>query len=369
MRVAALDLFALAVPAEPPVRTSFGVMLRRSALLVRARDADGAHGWGEIWCNFPARAMAARKALAEDVFAPLAVGPQFDGPEAAHAHLAARTHVLALQTGEPGTFAQVLAGIDQALWDMAARKAGRPLWMFLGGTRADVATYASGLGPEGADKQVHAKRAEGYDAFKLKIGFAPERDRANLRALREAAGPEATLMADANQAWSVETACDRAAGLGEFGLDWLEEPIPADRPAAEWARVARAVPTDLAAGENLRDDDFESAMGEGAVRVLQPDIAKWGGFTRCLPLAKRAMAAGLRFCPHYLGGAVGLAASAHLLAAAGGDGRLEIDAQPNALRDRLLPGFPVVRAGRLTLPDRPGLGYDPDPSFLASVSA
>ncbi len=85
MRVASIDLFALAVPAEPPVRTSFGMMLRRSALLVRVRDADGAHGWGEIWCNFPARAMAARKALAEDVFAPLLTGAAFDGPAAATA--------------------------------------------------------------------------------------------------------------------------------------------------------------------------------------------------------------------------------------------------------------------------------------------
>jgi L-alanine-DL-glutamate epimerase-like enolase superfamily enzyme len=369
MKIASLEFFALAVPAEPPPVTSFGLMLRRSALLVRARDAGGAHGWGEIWCNFPPRAMAARKALGEDVFAPVAIGAEFDGPSQAHAFLAQRTHVLSLQTGEPGTFAQVLAGIDQALWDLAARKAGQPLWKFLGGTQASVPTYASGLGPEGADAQAAAKRAEGYDAFKLKIGFAAERDRRNLVALRDGAGPGAVVMADANQAWTVEESCERARALAEFGLDWLEEPIPADRPIEEWRRVAEAAPMPISAGENLRDGGFDAAIASGAVAVLQPDIAKWGGFTRCLPLARKAKAAGLRFCPHFLGGAVGLAASAHLLAAAGGDGRLEIDAQNNALRDRLVPDFPRVRDGRLTLPDRPGLGYDPDLGVLAATAA
>jgi L-alanine-DL-glutamate epimerase-like enolase superfamily enzyme len=70
------------------------------------------------------------------------------------------------------------------------------------------------------------------------------------------------------------------------------------------------------------------------------------------------------FCPHYLGGAVGLLASAHLLAAVGGDGRLEVDAQGNPLRDAVFPDFPHVRAGRLTLSEAPGLGLDPDPEFL-----
>lgn len=369
MKLASLDFIALAVPAEPPPVTSFGLMLRRSALLVRARDTDGAHGWGEIWCNFPLRAMAARKALAEDVFAPVALGAEFEGPAQAHEFLAKRTHVLSLQTGEPGTFAQTLAGIDQALWDLAARKAGQPLWKFLGGTAGSVATYASGLGPEGADAQAAAKRAEGYDAFKLKIGFALERDRANLASLREGAGPGAVVMADANQAWTVDEACRRAEHLAEFGLDWLEEPLPADRPMDEWRRVAKAAPMKLAAGENLRDGAFDAALESLTLGVLQPDIAKWGGFTRCLPLARKSLAAGVRFCPHFLGGAVGLAASAHLLAAAGGGGRLEIDAQNNALRDRLLPDFPKVRAGRLTLPDRPGLGYDPDPDMLRKEAA
>lgn len=369
MRIASLEFIALAVPAEPPPVTSFGLMLRRSALLVRARDADGAHGWGEIWCNFPLRAMAARKALGEDVFAPAAIGVDFDGPAAAYAHLAKRTHVLSLQTGEPGTFAQTLAGIDQALWDLAARKAGQPLWKFLGGASNSVATYASGMGPEGAGAQAEAKRAEGYDAFKLKIGFAAERDRNNLATLRAAAGKDATIMADANQAWDVEEACKRARMLGEFGLDWLEEPLPADRPMDEWRRVAQAASMPLAAGENLRDGGFDSALDAKTLGVLQPDIAKWGGFTRCLPLAKKAMAAGVRFCPHFLGGALGLAASAHLLAAAGGAGRLEIDAQNNALRDRLLPEFPRLRDGRLTLPERPGLGYDPDPELMKKSAA
>lgn len=99
--------------------------------------------------------------------------------------------------------------------------------------------------------------------------------------------------------------------------------------------------------------------------MLQPDLAKWGGFSGCLPVARRALAAGLRFCPHYLGGGVGLIAAAHLLAAAGGRGMLEIDANPNPLRTLLMGPLASVADGMSSLSDEPGLGIVPDLQALA----
>ena len=72
------------------------------------------------------------------------------------------------------------------------------------------------------------------------------------------------------------------------------------------------------------------------------------------------MQAGLTYCPHFLGSGIGLAASAHLLAAAGGDGLLEVDVNPNPLRSEIAERWPVVEDGMLTLSERPGLGIEPD---------
>lgn len=352
-------------PIETAVVTAFGVMRERPMVLVRAEDADGAIGWGEIWCNFPAVGAEHRARLAESVLAILVEGRKFDSPRDAFREMTARTAVLALQSGEPGPIAQAIAGVDIALWDLAGRRAGQPLWRLLGGTSPRVRVYASGLNPEAPERLAQARRAEGHTAFKLKIGFGAERDLANLRALRANLGADVALMADANQAWDLDEALAIASRLGPFGLRWLEEPLRADRPWADWRRLAEATPIPLAAGENIYgDNDFDAAIASRALRVVQPDMAKWGGFSGCLPLARRVLAAGLRYCPHYLGGGIGLLASAHLLAAAGGDGMLEVDANPNPLRTKLCGPLATVIDGACTLTEEPGLGSARETGFL-----
>ena len=79
------------------------------------------------------------------------------------------------------------------------------------------------------------------------------------------------------------------------------------------------------------------------------------------------MQAGLRYCPHYLGGGIGLLASAHLLAAAGGDGLLEVDANPNPLRTEIAPQFTRPVQGRCHLGESPGIGVTPDIAQLSST--
>jgi len=121
----------------------------------------------------------------------------------------------------------------------------------------------------------------------------------------------------------------------------------------------------LAAGENLAGAQaFGDALDAHCLGVVQPDLAKWGGFSGCLPVARRVLARGVRYCPHFLGAGVGLLASAHLLAAAGGDGLLEVDANPNPLRTATCGPVAQVVEGRVHLTERPGLGDEPD---LASL--
>lgn len=349
-------------PVTRPVRTSFGKMADRPAVVVTARTTDGIPGYGEVWCNFPDPAAGYRADLIGRVLAPAVVRRPWPGPEAVFDHLTERFRLLSIQAGEPGPFAQCIAGIDIALWDMASRRAGTPLWRFLGGSGSGrVPAYASGIGPEDPAGQAASARAQGHRAFKLKVGFGKRRDLANLDRMRSELGLETTIAVDANQAWSPGVARSMIRSLAPYAPAWLEEPIPADRPGADWRRLADGSPIPLAGGENLYGEAaFVRAIGAGALDVVQPDVTKWGGISGCLPVARRILAAGRRYCPHHLGAGIGVLASAHLLAAAGGDGLLEIDSNPNPLREGLAQPFPRLIDGSLSLSDAPGLGVAPD---------
>jgi len=225
-----------------------------------------------------------------------------------------------------------------------------------------VPVYASGLNPgRAAYDTVGRMRATGYRAFKIKVGFGEETDLGSLRPVARELQTGERLMVDANQGWDLRTACALVPKLAEFGLGWIEEPLMADRPLSEWTQVAAVAPATLAAGENLRGaGPFQEAIDSGLFGVIQPDAAKWGGHSGCLPVARAALAAGRTFCPHFLGGGIGLLHSLHLLAAVRGPGLLEVDANPNPLREGILQDVFSVRDGSVTLPGGQGLGLEPD---------
>jgi L-alanine-DL-glutamate epimerase and related enzymes of enolase superfamily len=264
----------------------------RPAVLVRIEDADGAHGWGEAWCNFPACGAEHRARLIETVLAPLLLGRTFASPEAAFRELSAKTAVLAIQSGEPGPIAQSIAGVDIALHDLAARRAGRALWRHLARNPGDgaaaraavpLSVYASGINPDQPGSVVEALRREGHIAFKLKVGFAAARDVGNLAEVRAAAGPGAAVMVDANQAWPLDEAIAMSRRLAEFAPVWIEEPLRADRPWLEWQRLAAASTIPFAAGENaIGDEAFDALIASRAIAIVQPDLAKWGGVSGVL---------------------------------------------------------------------------------------
>jgi D-galactarolactone cycloisomerase len=145
----------------------------------------------------------------------------------------------------------------------------------------------------------------------------------------------------------------------------LEEPIRADRPREEWHKLRAEAKMPIAAGENISSvEGFKEALAEDVLGVVQPDIAKWGGLSACAGLARDILKAGKTFCPHYLGGGLGLLASAHVLAGIGGDGWLEVDANDNPLRDLFCGPILNVREGTVELDEDPGLGIMPDLSYI-----
>ncbi|MBM3650733.1 MAG: mandelate racemase/muconate lactonizing enzyme family protein, partial [Alphaproteobacteria bacterium] len=350
--------------------TSFGTMTERTAVFVRAEDSDGATGWGEVWCNFPNAAAEHRALLLADIVAPRALGRPLGDPAALWSELERSLHVLRLQSGDAGALSAATAGLDLALHDLAARRRGVVLWQALGGSDgAPVPVYASGLNPgRSAYDTVVRTRAAGYRAFKIKVGFGEEADLDSLRPVAHDLKDGERLMVDANQGWDVVIASRMVAKLAEFGLGWIEEPLAVDRPDSEWTQVAAATPAPLAGGENLRGaGPFQQAIDRGLLGVIQPDVAKWGGHSGCLPVARAALAAGRTFCPHFLGGAIGLMHSLHLLAAVRGPGMLEVDANANPLREGLLGDRFCVDDGCVPLPGAPGLGLEPDLAALRNV--
>lgn len=365
IRLAKIDVKVYRAPIEQPVATAFGRMTDRPAVIVEAVEEDGTVGYGEIWSNFPSCGAEHRARLALTACVPLLLYREWDKPETAFQHLTGKLRTLAVQAGEPGPIAQAIAGIDTALWDIAAKREEKPLWRFLGGEGdGSMRAYASGINPTGTVEQALKAVSLGYRAFKLKIGFGRERDLANIEALREVLGEDAPIMVDANQAWNLEEAKTMSRALAEFHPTWLEEPLPADSALDDWKQLRDVSPIPLAGGENIRGDAaFQKIIDAGVFAVIQPDLAKWGGISACLPLARRIHQSGARYCPHYLGGGIGLLASAHLLAAVGGDGSLEMDCNDNPLREGLAQPFPRLVDGKFVLAETPGLGVAPDPTM------
>jgi len=175
--------------------------------------------------------------------------------------------------GRPrGVFAEA---VDQALWDLAAKELGLPLYRLLGGVEPRVRAYASGLdyhlGDDDARRFFAGAAAQGFTAFKVKVG-RPDvaRDVERLRLVADSVGPEARLLVDANQAWSAEEAIARMHAYRDAGIDvsWLEDPCPRDDLAAA-ARVSNEVPwAAVVLGEYLDLSEKRAAIEAGAVDVL-----------------------------------------------------------------------------------------------------
>ena len=363
VRPARIEAFHLSAPLETPRRNAFGEMTSRPALIVRMIDEDGTEGWGECFCNWPTFGAAHRKLLIEQIMAPLLMSQVFHDPGALFAHLTERTRSLSIQCNEPGPFEQVIAALDIAAFDLVAKRAGQPLATLLGGGPGPfrVPIYASALVEANLEKVVPAGLENGITAFKLKVGFGADADLRALAHLREITGQGARLMVDANQAWNLQEAGLMIDLLAAFQLEWVEEPISAASGVDVWKALARGRSMPLAAGENVRGEPaFAALIDSRAVDVFQPDVIKWGGISGCRPVARKALQAGHRLCPHFLGGGIGLMASAHLLASLASGDLLEFDVSENPWIDALAGDGMAIEDGFLAFGAGPGLGVSPD---------
>ena len=290
---------------------------------------QGLEGWGEAFGHASA---ATSRTVLDTQLAPALIGQDARDIAGLRARLSKAYHLF----GRNGAHVFALSALDIALWDIAGKAAGLPLWRLFGGTPVTSLTSYASLLRYGEASQVAAacERAadRGYRDVKLHEITLPE-----IRAARQALGPEPRLMVDTNCPWTVTQAIDMARRVRDLDLTWLEEPVfpPGDHHGM--ARVRREGGVPLAAGENAAGlHDFRAAFEAGAQDVAQPSVIKIGGPSAMLEIAALAKAFGVRLVPHNAYFGPGFLASLHVNATVAPDApfeRLFIDLEASPFHD------------------------------------
>ena len=283
-----------------------------------------------------------------------------------------RMYEASIYYGRRGAAIHAISGVDIALWDIIGKATGRPVAQMLGGAYRDrVRVYASTLMPERPDEvaaRVRPLVEQGYTAVKL--GWGPlgrnlDLDVALVRAAREAVGPRVDLMIDIGLMYDAATAVRMVRLFEPFNLFWLEEPLPPD-DLAGYARLADAVDTRIAAGEeDATIYGFRDLVERGRVDVIQPDIARCGGFTEARKIGHLAAEHNLLCVPHAFSTGILVSASLHFAATLRRGNLAEFSVQESPfVRDLLRAPFRLEADGTVRVPTGPGLGIELDEDML-----
>ncbi len=347
MLVTAVDVWPVRFPVEAPIDAV-------SAVVALVRTDEGLEGLGHA-IPFNAQQFRSLVAAVEELGEQL-VGADPQQPE--------RVHRLLLPggTGLGGT-GNIAAGVlDIAIWDLAAKAAGLPLYRLLGGYRDRVPVYASlrlrlTLDIPELQDTAAALVADGFRAVKMNVGGQETMaaEVARVAAVREAIGPDIELLADANSRWTPAWAVQVARALADYRLHWLEDPVPIhDLPGL--AEVRRAAPMPIATGELLFSlAAFRPLFAARAVDYPMPDLLRVGGITAFRKVAHLAEAFGLPVANH-----LAPEVSAHVLAAVP-NGHI-VEYVPWAWR--LFHDGPRLEQGEIVLGDLPGHGLLLDRDFV-----
>jgi L-rhamnonate dehydratase len=273
--------------------------------------------------------------------------------------------------GRGGAAQQAISGIDMALWDIAGKAMGQPVYRLLGGGfRSRFRAYASILfqeTPEATHELARRLAGQGYSAAKFgwgPIGTSEAMDLAQVRMARKGLGDELDLMIDAGICYDTVTAIKRAQQFAEHNPFWLEEPLHPDNIEG-YAQLAAASPIRIAAGEQETTQQGFQALLDAGLAVVQPDVARVGGPSQAIQIGRLA-AQRHRLCVnHSYKTGISIAASLHFLAALPNSSLLEYCVEQGPLRQTLTrESFPVVD-GFVAVPQEPGLGVTLDEEVVA----
>ncbi|GGF12401.1 isomerase [Aliidongia dinghuensis] len=274
--------------------------------------------------------------------------------------------------------------LDLALWDLAGKITGQPVWKLLGGLADKVRAYASSgtlRGPAEMAEVAERYLAQGFRAMKIRFQRGDWRDDIRaLEAVRARVGDRLELMVDCNQGWrlphdtyapwTLKDAVAVGRELEQLGVYWMEEPLHrADR--AGMRRLREMVDVRIAGGEMTRElTEFRDLIVEGCLDVVQPDAALVGGITGLRRVALMAQEHNLVFTPHTWTNGMGVMANAQLVAGVADAPYLEYPYDPPEWdldrRDYMMAKpLSLDAEGAIPMPDAPGLGYALDEDRLA----
>lgn len=356
LRIARVEPIALALPMVKPVKMSFEEVRRAENLVVRVETEDGVVGWGEA------------------ASAPTMTGETVIGMVAAVAHLApllrgvdASNPAAAMASVDRYLYGNNAAksAIEMALYDALGRARGKPLYELLGGMRRSRIPLLRmvGTGKIETDLQeAAASKAEGYVAYKIKVGIAdPQADAARTRAVCETLGAGVLVCADANQAWTPEEAVAYVQAVQDTTLAFFEQPVAA-ADIAGMARVARASRIPIGVDEGLHHlDDLRHHHDAGAAQGCSLKTIKLGGVRPVVDAALLCEELGMQVNLACKIAESGIATAAMLhLAAVVPNVNWGVSLTSQYLSEDVVRGLPVVARGHLDVPTGPGLGVTVD---------
>jgi L-alanine-DL-glutamate epimerase-like enolase superfamily enzyme len=358
--ITGLEAIRLAIPfTHDGPDSGFGgsAWTKLECLLVRVSTDAGLTGWGEA---FGYGAIPGTRALLEETIRPMVVGKPADDIAGLVGGLKRTLHVF----GRSGPMQYALSGLDIALWDLAGKAAGLPVWRLLGGTPLrDVPAYASKLRlSDPGEVALSCEKAARRGLTGIKLHEVTVEATA---AARGAVGPDVALMLDVNCEWSPADAIAIGHRLRPLDLAWFEEPVWPPEDLAGIARVRRETGVPVASGENAAHAHaFLAHAATPDLDILQPSVTKVGGVSEFVPVGHLARLHGKVLAPHspYLG--PGLLATLQMAAVfpeMTWVEHLSVELERRIFAD---VGWPGAR-GRVAIPDGPGLGADPDPEVIA----
>lgn len=319
--------------------------------LVKLEDELGNIGWGE---GFGYSLIDASKSVIDRLIFPSLIGQVITDIPTWNRNTQRQLHMF----GRYGVTIFAISGVDMALWDLYAKRQRKPLHRLLseGQARSEIPFYASLVRYAEPDLVAQSSREvldAGFSRIKLHEITLP-----NIRACRDATGPDSSICVDVNCAWSHHFVETNLAELRSLDLAWLEEPIyPPEDFVSLKALRDRGLP--IAAGENwCTSFQFGQALDVGAVDYLQPSITKVGGVSEYVSIIDMAARQDVSLMPHspYFG--PGFFASLQVAAARPSIHALEYNfVQPDAW----LADVEGIRNGdMIKVSDRPGIGFEPD---------
>ncbi|MFV1800278.1 mandelate racemase/muconate lactonizing enzyme family protein [Phaeobacter sp. Ay1a-4a] len=382
MKITRITSHVLGYDLPEPLGYSQQYYAKRTAHLVEVETDEGITGWGE--CFGAGNIALANKGIVEQVIQPMVLGMDpLDRDVIWH-----KVYNLMRDHGQKGMPLQSLSGVDIALWDIAGKVAGLPLYQLIGGAhrdRIDVYGYGMMLRPESADSLVArftdeaaAIKDMGFKATKMKVGLGPKDDVRLIEAVRRGVGDDYRFMIDANHAYTTHDAFYVGRAMEEFDPYWFEEPV-APEDLDGYRELRQGLRVNISGGEaEFNRWGWRALLESRGLDIAQPEVCALGGISEYLRVLALCHAHFTPVVNHVWGSAVAVATNMHLLAAMpplpGGlfpwEPMLEFDTTHNTFRDELLTkpldiqGQVAASGGQVAIPDGPGIGVTPDRDFI-----